>query len=116
MKRSDRLKIFELQKGVCAITKEMLDYHTFEVHHAGLHNTKGNRKNYKLFLNSYLNCYAVNKKAHVENPSWGKISFIEADAWERFLQAWVEVCRVAEKIDYDRLLATLKDIRKSQNF
>jgi hypothetical protein len=63
-----------------------LTLHLTDLHHAGIHNSKVNRKKYPLFIHSLMNLKLINHKYHMENGSWGKISYLEADKRERFLE------------------------------
>ncbi len=65
------------------------------LHHAGVHNVDANRRAFPLLVHSVLNIRPANNAFHVSNGSWGKISLLEAEKWERFLErhpriaAWV---------------------------
>lgn len=75
------------QLGHCAIAWA---YHKradiTELHHAGVHNTKVNRKKYPLLIHSLWNLMGVNHKWHMEHPYFGRIHYQQADRREAFLQ------------------------------
>lgn len=75
------------QEACCAIAAETgITAPITELHHAGVHNTKINRKRFPLLIHSLWNLRGVNHNIHLCNGSWGKISLIEADKREAFLQ------------------------------
>lgn len=76
------------QKGRCAITGKSLTGgpYYWDLHHAGIHNSKVNRKLYPLFIDSVWNLMLADHEAHLNCPLWGRISYIEADHRERFLR------------------------------
>lgn len=87
------------QKYTCPIAKEKINpkklrgYYPSQLHHAGVHNTKVNRKKYPLFLHSLMNLKLVNHNLHMQFGSWGKISDIEAEKRERFLERHPLICK-----------------------
>lgn len=75
------------QGGCCPIaaTKKRWAVTPTELHHR-LHNLKWARKKFPLFIDSVWNLMAVCHWAHMEWPSYGKISYLEAERREAFLQ------------------------------
>lgn len=49
------------------------------------HNTKWRREKFPLFLNSLLNLMPVSNRYHLKFPSYGKISDMQAEKWQKFL-------------------------------
>jgi len=79
--------LYRRQKGLCAITGEPLQAHyKQDLHHAGVYNTKVNRKLYPLFIDSVWNLVLVDHEAHLDRPLYGRISYREADHREAFLR------------------------------
>ncbi len=79
------------QRGECAIAHDLckkgtqtLTHGQPELHHQ-LHNTKINRKRFPNYINSLWNLVVVCHDLHMENPSFGNISLLEADKREDFL-------------------------------
>lgn len=56
------------------------------LHHAKVHNVEWGRSAYPLLIDSIMNLVPVWNPAHVQWPSWGKVSDIEAENLEAFLQ------------------------------
>jgi len=88
------------QKGRCPIAwekdGEIVMLH--ELHHAGIHDTKLNRKRWPLLIDSLLNLKLVNHNYHMMWPSWGRISDLEADRKERFLERHPKICEFVNTV------------------
>lgn len=79
--------IFKKQSGCCAIAKSKGKIAQMtELHHAGVNNSKVNRRLYPLFIDSVWNLIGVNHDYHLQSGSFGRISFLEAEKRERFLE------------------------------
>lgn len=59
---------------------------TSDMHHAGIHDTKVNRKLYPNLIHSLLNLKAVSNQYHLQYPSWGKRSQLWAENCQEFLE------------------------------
>jgi hypothetical protein len=94
--------------GVCEICGG--DIHQGEIAdcHHGLHNTKGNNKNYPLFTPSLINRHLVHRKCHSNHPEFGAVT--NADAWrlEAFLDTFEMLLRDGVIFDMPKLLAELQ--------
>lgn len=77
--------ILRHQGNRCKVCKRSLTGKAVDFHHAGQHNTKANRLNFPLFLNSVLNVVAVCRECHDNHPSHGRMSNIQAELYERLL-------------------------------
>ena len=81
------------QKGACEIWKErgrrrgIACMHPEDLHHR-VPNKKMNRRRFPLLIDSLLNLVAVNHAMHMEWPSWGRFSLLQADRMERALERW----------------------------
>ena len=81
-------KLNQLQGFNCAIAASMNRHaDTHDLHHAGVANTIVNRKLYPRLIHSLWNLKLVNHWAHIQNPSFGRISYREARKREAFLEA-----------------------------
>lgn len=87
------------QGGLCPIARERYGWAEAptELHHR-IHNTKVNRKLYPLYIDSVWNLAAVSHWSHMAFPSWGRISYREAAARERFLERHP---RIAAAVNFD---------------
>lgn len=56
------------------------------LHHTKVHNMEWTRDLYPLLLNSMMNLTPVWNPAHIQYPSWGKVSDIELENLEAFLR------------------------------
>jgi len=77
-------------KGVCAISMTLIKNGIrpmTELHHAGIHNTKTNRKLYPILIHSPFNLVGVDKWYHEQYRNFGKKSKVWADRIEKFLQS-----------------------------
>lgn len=74
------------QKGCCPIAAAYDKFAKPQSIHHRLHNSKVNRKEFPLFINSIWNLYLVNHNWHMMYPSFGKITVLEAYKREAFLQ------------------------------
>lgn len=92
------------QKGMCAICKskniqyDIRQLIVYDLHHAGIHNTKVNRKKYPLFIHSLMNLKMVRHSLHMQYPCFGKISYLEADKRERFLERHPLIARFVNEV------------------
>ncbi len=73
------------QSGQCAISGIELFDSKPDLHHL-THNTKWRRKKFPLFLNSILNLRIVDHIQHLQNGSALKISDMQAEKYEKFLE------------------------------
>lgn len=63
-----------------------------EYHHAGMHDTAGNRENYPNIINSAVNGWMLHAECHAKNPGYGHWSEQKAKAMEEFYrQFWLLV-------------------------
>lgn len=87
--RAAKVKILmQLQRYNCAIADSMGIYSDpHELHHAGVPNTKINRKLYPLLIHSIWNLKIVNHWLHMTHGSFGRMSVREARSREAFLEA-----------------------------
>ena len=63
-----------------------------QLHHR-CHKSKWTKKKFPLFMDSVWNLMAVNHDRHIDWPSFGKISFLEAEKRERFLERHPAIAR-----------------------
>jgi len=88
-RRAEKLYYLDYhQNGLCACGCGRFLCGAIDLHHA-LFDTKGNRKNYPLFIHSLLNLFAVLHDCHMGRTSAGKLPFItnyQADKKERILE------------------------------
>ena len=75
----------DYQKGKCAIAGKQLTFASADLHHL-CHNTKWRRNKFPLFLNSILNLRLVDHITHLNNGSALKISDLQAEKYEKFLE------------------------------
>ena len=74
------------QKGMCPIAKAHGETAAPQELHHRLHNTKINKRLYPLFIDSVWNLMAVDHDWHMMYGSFGKISVLEAEKREAFLE------------------------------
>lgn len=70
-------------------------------HHAGVHNTEGNRQKYPRLIDSVINLMPMHRECHQKNPGFGRMSDEDAMKIEHFLSHW-------EAMRKDYLPETLK--------
>ena len=66
--------------------------------HHRCHNTKTNKKKYPLFIDSLLNLLPVNNSYHLVNGSWGRISDLQAEKYQRFLEKHSKCCKFVNEV------------------
>lgn len=71
----------------------------FDIHHAGVHNTSGNRGNYPLLIDSFCNCVPLCRGCHDHTPGFGKMPEAEPGIIEAALRAFIEVLETGELTD-----------------
>jgi len=74
--------------GVCPIAREHGEFARPEdLHHAGMPNTKTNRRLYPYVIHSMLNLQPVNHQWHMAHGRWGqRKGFLWAERYQRFLE------------------------------
>jgi hypothetical protein len=85
------------QQGLCPIISAKYRGHykyprPTELHHR-CHRVGWAVKRFPLFIDSVWNLMAVNHDAHMQWPSFGKISYEEAERREKFLQRHPQIAR-----------------------
>lgn len=72
-----KLYLMRKYNYICPIAKSegvviSLNYHNTDLHHYRIHNTKGNRKKYPLFIDSILNLMPVSHYWHLKRGGFGE--------------------------------------------
>ena len=80
-----RQLIYNAQNGYCKGTVQPI--HDF---HHKLHNTKPNRKNFPLFVQSPMNCVGLCREEHEQHPHKYNITEQEAKVYELYLESIVK--------------------------
>lgn len=71
-------------------------------HHAGLHDTKGNNKNYPLSTQSIVNQIILHNECHKKNPSFGRWPVNQAEEIEALYRNWVTLIESCPLTEEDR--------------
>jgi len=78
-----RNAVYEAQNGYCATEGCLNPIHSF---HHKLHNTKGNRKLFPLFIHSVFNCVGLCYNCHKNKSHLFRITEALAKVYEYFLR------------------------------
>ena len=62
--------LMEVQMHKCAISMKHINWNDCDLHHAYLHDTKGNRRAFPSLIDSIVNRYAVRHDEHMKHGNW----------------------------------------------
>ncbi len=77
-----------------------------QLHHGGVHNSKGNRINYPLLMHTPLNVYLLSHSFHEKNPGYGRYPVDTAQLLEEILSKVLELS-INHTVEAARLLASI---------
>lgn len=77
-----------------------------QLHHGGVHNTKGNREKYSLLMHTPLNVWKLSPAFHTQNSGYGRYPVNTAQLLEEILEKIFELS-INHTVEAARLLASI---------